>query len=471
MSFFFGLLMFICVMPALLISYVLMYPKRWMEKKLIFGVKNRKEYKEGETAEEVGRIVEKYRFWGKCILIAGCVISGLLLFLQGMVMQTTVWTVFFMLVILLVNIPYILGNREMKALKRRMGLVSESGVSLVDLSNAGAVHALKPAAILVPNICATLLMVVSLLLDLDVISVGKKVTGDRFEMTMALSVFWFCNLLLLALAFVFDGLKNEVISTDSDVNANYNRAKKKNMADYFVLYSWVSFAYMVGMMVSYVFMPSELLDMISVIVFMILVMLAVVLFVARQKRIEARYEKEMTLLADDDDHWIAGIFYYNPKDKRLTVEKRVGVGGTVNVAHPVGKLLLAAVAFSLVVTFQSLIWMGQMESTPIRLMAQDGKLICHQLRDEYVIPYEEITGVEWGEDIHERKLTKISGVGMENLLKGNFSVDGESGCKVFLAPEGNAYLRVTTANGPTYYISGGTAEETRTVYDSLVNVF
>ena len=60
MAFLFGLIMFICCTPALLIAYVQLYPKRWTEKKLIFGVKNRKEYKEGETTAEVEQIVEKY---------------------------------------------------------------------------------------------------------------------------------------------------------------------------------------------------------------------------------------------------------------------------------------------------------------------------------------------------------------------------------------------------------------------------
>ena len=249
MAFLFGLIMFICCTPALLIAYVQLYPKRWTAKKLIFGVKNRKEYKEGETTAEVEQIVEKYCSWGKRIVIAGCVIAGLLLLLHGMALQTTAWTAFFMLAFLMINIPYILGNREMKALKRRLGLVSESGVSLVDLSNAGAVHALKPAAIWAPSICATLLVVVALLMDLHVIPLKNGITGDRFEMTMAMAVFWLCDLLFLALSYLFDGLKNEVISTDRDVNANYNRVKKKNMADYFVVYAWVMVAYMAAMMV------------------------------------------------------------------------------------------------------------------------------------------------------------------------------------------------------------------------------
>jgi uncharacterized membrane protein len=42
-----------------------------------------------------------------------------------------------------------------------------------------------------------------------------------------------------------------------------------------------------------------------------------------------------------DKCWHGGIFYYNPHDAALLVEKRVGVGWTFNFAHPVAWLILA----------------------------------------------------------------------------------------------------------------------------------
>ena len=69
-------------------------------------------------------------------------------------------------------------------------------------------------------------------------------------------------------------------------------------------------------------------------------------------------------------------------------------------------------------------------------------------------------------DITEHSVMRISGVGMDNLLKGNFSVDNDN-CKVFLAPEGKAYIRLTTTDGQVYYVSGATAEETKAAYAAL----
>lgn len=37
----------------------------------------------------------------------------------------------------------------------------------------------------------------------------------------------------------------------------------------------------------------------------------------------------------DPRHWRAGIFYYNPDDPNLWVERRWGVGLTLNYAKPI----------------------------------------------------------------------------------------------------------------------------------------
>ncbi|WDV44616.1 DUF5808 domain-containing protein [Clostridiaceae bacterium M8S5] len=43
---------------------------------------------------------------------------------------------------------------------------------------------------------------------------------------------------------------------------------------------------------------------------------------------------------DDDKHWISGKFYYNKNDASLFVEKRFGVGYTINFAKPLAILMI-----------------------------------------------------------------------------------------------------------------------------------
>ena len=43
---------------------------------------------------------------------------------------------------------------------------------------------------------------------------------------------------------------------------------------------------------------------------------------------------------DDDRYWYGGLFYNNPDDPAVLVPKRYGLGWTVNIGRPQGKLLL-----------------------------------------------------------------------------------------------------------------------------------
>ena len=471
MSLYFGLIMFLCIVPTALITYYQTYPKNWKGKKLLFGVKNREEFQTGETLSAVEGIVLKYRSLAGGIVAGILVVSCLLLFLHGMLLQTTVWMTFILFAILALNIPFYLGNHELKALKRRIGLSEERAVTLVDLKSAGAVHALKPMAVLWPNLLGLLIALFSLLLDLKVIDVSGIALGEgwligSFLMTILLGSIFGMGLLLTLLAFLMDGLRNEVISEDSNVNANYNRAKKKNCADYFLLFLWGNTGFSALTILVFCFFYSDLLLLIALAVYLVIIMVGTAVFVLRQRKVEERYEKEITQLADDDDNWLLGQFYYNPQDSRLNVEKRTGMGSTFNFAHPMGKIICAFAGICLLCTVLSIVWIGMLEGTPLRLTVEDGKVICHQIRNDYVIPLDQIEEVTWGEDVKNLRLVRVSGVGMEDLLKGNFFVDDRNGCKVFLVPSAKHYVKIVAA-GKTYYVSGSTPQETREAYERM----
>ncbi|MNZ85413.1 hypothetical protein D3C78_1042030 [compost metagenome] len=54
----------------------------------------------------------------------------------------------------------------------------------------------------------------------------------------------------------------------------------------------------------------------------------------------------------DDMYWKLGSIYYNPQDPSIFVEKRVGIGWTVNFGHPAGSLfLLGIIALIVAVSF------------------------------------------------------------------------------------------------------------------------
>ena len=64
----------------------------------------------------------------------------------------------------------------------------------------------------------------------------------------------------------------------------------------------------------------------------------------------SRKQKATGTILDDDSKWKLGMFYVNPKDPAIFVEKRVGIGTTLNLGHPLAWLvivgLIAIIVFS-----------------------------------------------------------------------------------------------------------------------------
>ncbi len=461
-----GLIMFLCLVPVIWIMFLYMYPKKWKDHKLVLGVNNRPEFKTGPAADEVEQIVHKSRKQALCVAIVCTAIAAVLLPLKGLTLKTFIWTGFILIALSVFTVPFIIGHREMMAVKRKLGIGSDKGINYIDLKTAGNIHALKAVTILIPNAAGLAVVVLALLTDLKLISFSVIYDGG-FTATIVMGTYWLAGLLITFGAYIVDNMKNTVISADSDVNANYNRAKKKNLADMSVAFLWLNTIYLMILYLMLVFGYSDMLMMISIGIYLAVIMTEMVIFVRSNIKIDERYQKEIALISDDDEYWLGGLLYYNPTDRRLMVEKHAGIGSTINMAHPGGKIISVLLVISLVFTLLSVIWIGMLESTPLSLRIDDGKLVCHQLRDEYVIPFDDIAEIEYGEDMTKLRMSRTAGVGMDTLLKGDFYVEGVNGCKVFLAPAGKAYIHIVTVRGKHYYISGSTSDDTRRAFEEL----
>ena len=51
----------------------------------------------------------------------------------------------------------------------------------------------------------------------------------------------------------------------------------------------------------------------------------------------------------DASNWKLGLFYFNPKDKRIFPPKRLGIGWTINFANPFS--ILALIIVFLIVSY------------------------------------------------------------------------------------------------------------------------
>ena len=70
-----------------------------------------------------------------------------------------------------------------------------------------------------------------------------------------------------------------------------------------------------------------------------------------QRKANTPADRKLTseVFRDDDRYWYGGFFYSNPDDPALFVEKRYGLGWTLNFGHPQAKLVLIGLLVGILV--------------------------------------------------------------------------------------------------------------------------
>jgi len=361
------LILAICIIPSAVVMFILGFPKNPEKRKMIFGVRNNPKLTEGDAAKRVKEIADSCRKGALIITALTCIATVIMVFLPA----TNVTVLGFMLLVFalfLIAVPFGKGNTELKSLKKELG-ITNSGTVYADLKNTSAVHGLKMPRLLLPNCIALVETVFAVLIDLGVIRIADALAVDRYSLTMMSASFLFICIITVPIAIMMDNVRNTVISKDSGINANYNRAKKKSWADLFIAVSWAN-ALAIGIFVSlYMFIFNDTAVLAGVLAYTAVLMVIVIIAAKSQAAIEKRYDRDTDLeLLDDDDYWILGMFYYNPNDTRLNVEKRFGYGGTVNIAHPAGKVIMILTAILLLGSLIFVIWgavTGHLDTTTI----------------------------------------------------------------------------------------------------------
>jgi uncharacterized membrane protein len=92
------------------------------------------------------------------------------------------------------------------------------------------------------------------------------------------------------------------------------------------------------------------------IIFLVVVLAGTIAFAVKVGRSDKLDNNEsgdpITTDFDEDSHWVGGLIYFNRSDPSIFVEKRFGIGWTVNFGNPIGYLIvLVPLAVILVLSF------------------------------------------------------------------------------------------------------------------------
>jgi len=448
----------ITMYPVIFLQYYICKSEGTVKQHTLFGIRISEQWL---SKEECTQFEKEYRRKMNRYLLILAFIPLTALFIPYFSISFTIWMIWLLVVIVLFMLPMATGHQKLKQLKQERAYSEEAGMIYAEIKAAGTIRTIKSWDFLLPNLLSIGMAIFSLIILLD----------ERFALySVLIIVFASCTPLFYGCAIWMDHTGTKVISTNSDVNINYTRATKKLLRTFWGLSIWINTLF-TGIVLATVLLKNFsdvlVIDIIlwGSIVYCIVILAICYLIWRKQLLLDKQYEDKMDLVNENSEqYWIGGILYYNPNDRRSMVDKTMGMGTTMNMATLGGKVLALIGIVSLLIIPISCVWIMMEEFTPISLEITDNTLIAEHWKKDYEIPANSITDVSLLQELP--RTSKVSGTGMDNLLKGTFrnSEDGKFQC--FLNPQNNLFIRFT-ADETLYYISGYDDEETRLIYKQI----
>lgn len=157
------------------------------------------------------------------------------------------------------------------------------------------------------------------------------------------------------------------------------------------------------------------------------------------------------ILVDDDDYWKDGIWYNNPGDSSTEVEKRIGIGNTINLAATSGKWLvygLTAFTIVIVISVSAFILLSDI-ITPDLEISDSQTIKISAFGDSTSFSVSDIQNVTLINDLP--KGYKVNGAATSVYARGNFKLEGYGRTKVYIFTNNPPYIVIKLKNSYIFY--------------------
>ena len=256
----------------------------------------------------------------------------------------------------------------------------------------------------------------------------------------------------------------DVVDSDSRVNAALTRVRRYNWGKVWIALAWLSALLAVSL---WIFRESALGFMVSTLLYTLLILYICLRAEFAARRAQERLTRESGPdYVDEDEFWLWGMVYYNPNDRRAMINDRTGMGMSMNLARPAGKITMGLVALILVIGVPlAAVWLVAIDFTPRGARIEDGALYFHHFTERYEIPLDEVGETELLYELP--RAARVAGTGMDTLCEGRFDVEGYENVRISLDPGQDRYIVVLTEGGLTRIFNLMSAAETEAFYAEL----
>lgn len=255
----------------------------------------------------------------------------------------------------------------------------------------------------------------------------------------------------------------ELIDDRTDVTTSLTRMRRSNYGLVCIVSAWMSAIFN---LLFWLWLDSIMLVMLVTVIYTVL-LLALVLYAelnARKMQSKLSADSGQGFYIDDDSHWLGGLVYYNPYDKKTLINDRTGIGMGINLARPAGmSVMIFAVLCLLAMPFIG-VWMLNIERTPPVLQIENGIFIASQTKNFCELPLEKIDSIEKIYDLPALKRT--NGTAMDTLLTGHFTADGIGKCILSLDPTKSPFLVIRSGDN-IYIVADRNPSITERVYTQM----
>lgn len=406
---------------------------------------------EADALPEVQAIVKQYRTRLGTLCLVCAALSVPLAFVQETAIALTLWMLFFFAGLALPYLPLLRANAKLKALKKAHGWQG-SGCRMVD-TGASAFALPKPIGLW------------TLLVPLVLCLLPMALPGLPRGLMLVCGIDAACVLLLWGLGRWTFRRREDMVTEDSARNQTLLRVRRLYWDRFWRLNLWAMALLNLFLILGY---RSEAAILGLSLGFTVLLLAGSLWMEFSVRRAQAALTETAPIVADEDDAWVGGIFYYNPTDKRFLVAKRIGLGSTVNLGTWAGKLYYAFVGLVLVVCLAIGPIFGIVDSIPVRLELSGSAPVClvasHGQSEKYRLDTDAITDVQLRDTLPDAARTW--GTGMDHYLQGDFYVVGEGNARFCLDPTQKYFLRVE-AGGQVYWFTGDSEDHTSAIAQAL----
>ncbi len=416
------------------------------KKNIVIGVTLPHEAREDQEVQEILKRFKKQSILAASVLMLACIPC---MFISGESAVLTVWLIWLDAAIVIPVIPYIFTNMKLHEVKNKRGWkqVSQQRTAVVNMDAVQTNNWISPWVFLPSaGLCLVLIL---------------------FDPSMAFMYVLFavlCVSFWLGYRYLYRN-KAEMVDENTELTVALSRIRKYNWGKMWIICSYSMTVYAACMCF---FSKMPVISMILMVVVTAVLCFAAFKIEFRTRALQEKLTKDsgQEWYSDEDDHWIWGMFYYNPDDSRLIINNRIGVNSTVNIARTTGKILMIATGLLLALMPFTGVWVESIGSQPITMTETAETFTVKSGSTTYTIKNSEIKEATLLEELPSH-LSRKMGTGMEHYLEGSFTADEIGNVTVLLDPTVSPYLLIQTEGGK-YYLFGTRDEEmTKDAYTQL----